>query len=341
MKIRLTIGVLAAAGLVLAGCGKSGEGTGTTGGTSGSASNGGKKYQIFVIPKGSTHEYWKAVHAGADDAAAELGANVVFQGPLKENDRESQVSLVENAISGGTDALVLAPLDSQGLVKPVKEALDKNIPVVIIDSALNSDGYASFVATDNEKGGQMDGDEMIKLLNGKGNIVVLRYAMNSASTEAREKGFEEEIRAKAPGIKILTDKLEAGPTVDTAVTNSENLLAPYKRPDGSLNLDGIFCPNESSTEGMLKVLEQNKWAGTVKFVGFDANSRLIDGLKDGHLNAIVVQNPYQIGYQGVKAAVLTLEKKPVDKRIDTGATLITKDNMNLPEQAKLLAPKQA
>ncbi|MHB8638109.1 MAG: substrate-binding domain-containing protein, partial [Fimbriimonadaceae bacterium] len=194
------------AGIALVGCnGGDTANSSTTGSTTAGGTAGGKTYNISVIPKGSTHEYWKAVHAGANDAGAKFGATINFNGPLKEDDRDSQINMVENVINSDADAIVLAPLDSKALVKPVQEAIAKKKPVVIIDSALDGSGFVSFVATDNVNGGKLDADEMIKRLNGKGKIVVLRYAVNSASTEDREKGFEDEIKAKGPGITIVSD----------------------------------------------------------------------------------------------------------------------------------------
>lgn len=343
MLNRFAMALVLAAGLALSGCNNSDNGGSTSGTTTGTAAsgNGGKTYKIAVIPKGSTHEYWKAVHAGANDAGAELGADITFKGPEKEGDRQGQVDIVDNIVSAGTDAIVLAPLDAHGLRKSVDNALAKKIPVVIIDSALDGSGFSSFVATDNEKGGQMAADELGKELNGKGKVVMLRYQPNSASTDDREKGFEEELKAKYPGITVVSDNQYAGDTVDTAQKKSEDLLAPLKGADGNLTVDGIFCPNESSTLGMLATLRAHSWAGHVKFVGFDAADQEVEALQKGDLNAIVVQNPYKIGYEGVKAAIGALKGQTVDARIDTGATLITKDNMNTPDNQKILKPKMA
>lgn len=350
MLNRFAMAVVLAAGLGLVGCNNGGDNTSssTTGTSTGTAAggdagkSGGKTYKIAVIPKGSTHEFWKAVHAGANDAAEKFGATIDFNGPHLENDRSSQQDMVENKANGDSDAIVLAPLDSKALVKPVEAAIAKNKPVVVIDSGLDSTKISSFVATDNEKGGAMAADEMIKRLNGKGKVVVLRYGTNSASTEAREKGFEDEIKAKGTGIQIVNDKLEAGPTIETAQKSSESLLQPLKGPDGKLTIDGIFCPNESSTAGMLLTLKENKWAGTVKFMGFDSSQALIDGLKGGFIDGLILQNPYKIGFEGVHQAVRALKKDPkdpVETKIDTGATLITKDNMDANKD--LLSPKQA
>ena len=327
--------------LVLVGCNSGGDTASTSGSSAppagGSADGSKKSYTIAVIPKGSTHEYWKSVKAGADAAGKELGVTIQFKGPLNENDKDDQIKLVETFTTSKVDGIVLAPLDDQALVKPVHEAVGQTIPVVIIDSALKSDETSSFVSTDNYKGGTIAGEEMVKELGDKGSLIMLRYQKGSASTDEREKGFMDVI-AKHPGIKVLSSNEEAGSTVDSAQQKSESLLGGFKNPDGSLQAQGIYCPNESSTFGMLRVLEENKWAGKVKFVGFDSSPKLIDGLKAGEINALVVQDPYNMGYQSVKTIVNLLNKKAIEKRIDTGATLVTKENMNDPKIAKLVNP---
>ena len=330
------------AALMMAGCNSGGgDSSASNGGSAASAGGdaaGGKKgLTIAVIPKGTTHEYWKSVKAGADAAGKELGVTIQFKGPLKEDDKVDQIKTVEDFTTAKVDGIVLAPLDDQALVKPVHEAIGQSIPVVIIDSALKNDESSSFVATDNYKGGALAGEQMVKLLGDKGNLIVLRYQKGSASTDEREKGFLDVI-AKHPNIKVLSSNEEAGATVDSAQQKAESLLGGFKNPDGSLQAQGIYCPNESSTFGMLRVLEENKWAGKVKFVGFDSSDKLVDGLKSKEIDALVVQDPYNMGYQSVKTIVNAINKKPIEKRIDTGATLVTLDNMKEEKIAKLLNP---
>lgn len=333
--------------LVLAGCssgGGSDTGTATNGSatstTSGTPSTD-KKLTISVIPKGATHEYWKGVRAGANEAAAEYNGSVdiQWQAPPTENDMTKQIDVVESATSNGVDGIVLAPLDLHGLTTPVNDALKKKIPVVIIDSEVaGADGILSFIATDNYKGGQMAAQALAKALNDKGSVAMLRYQKGSASTDAREKGWSDEM-AKHPGIKVVSDNQEAGATPETAYKASESLLNSLKKSDGSLSIDGMYTPNESSTFGTLRTLEENKWAGKIKFFGFDASDKLIEGLKKGEIDGLIVQNPHAMGYQGVKAIVEFIRKgtKP-EAKVDTGATLVTKANMDSPDVAKLIAP---
>jgi ribose transport system substrate-binding protein len=302
----------------------------------GSAGAGGKK-TIAVIPKGTTHEFWKSIHAGANKAGKEFGAEILWKGPLKEDDREDQIKVVEDFVTRGVSGIVLAPLDDTALRKPVADAVKSGIPVVIIDSDLKSNDYISFAATDNFKGGEAAGAELGRLLNGKGKVVMLRYAPGSASTTNREEGFLSAIK-KFPDIQVVSDNQFAGATTEAAYQASENLLAPLKKPDGSLSIDGIFTPNESSCFGMLRALQDGKFAGKVKFVGFDSSSKLVEALGNGQIDALVVQDPLNMGYKGVELMIKHLNGEKVEKRVDTGSTLVTKANMNDPKVKDLLNP---
>jgi len=297
-----------------------------------------KPLNIAVVPKGTTHEFWKSIHAGAMKAKAELGeqgrrVNVIWKGPLREDDRDQQIQVVETFMIRKVSGIVLAPLDSTALVRPVESAVKSGVPVVIIDSGLDSDAYTSFVATDNFKGGQMAGDYLAKLLGGKGNVILLRYAVGSASTEAREKGFLEAL-AKHPDIKLLSSDQYAGATRETSYQASQNLLTRFGR-----NVDGVFCPNENSTIGMTMALREiGKAGGEVKMVGFDAGSLSVADLKKGDVQGLIVQNPMFMGYKGVMTMVEHIDGKPVEKRIDTGVVLVTKENMDETEVKELLYP---
>ncbi len=289
---------------------------------------------IVVIPKGTTHVFWKSVHAGAVKASQELNVPIVWKGPLKEDDREEQIKVVENFTNLKVKGIVLAPLDDVALGGPVEDAVRAGIPVVIIDSDLKSDKHVSFVATDNYKGGTLAGEEMARLLKGKGKVIMLRYQEGSASTMNREKGFMDAI-AKHEGIEVVSQEQYAGATTASAITSSENLLARFKTADG-LSVDGIFCPNESSAAGMLTVLQSGGFAGKVTFIGFDSSEPLVAALKKGHMQATVVQDPINMGYLGVKTMVQHLKGEKVDRRVDTGATLVTPDNMEDPRVKSLI-----
>ena len=303
-----------------------------------SKSTGGKKLTIAVIPKGTSHEFWKSIHAGAVKASRELSAagsevEVIWKGPLREDDREQQIQVVEGFASQGVSGIVLAPLDNHALARPVEEAKSSGVPTVIIDSGLESQAIVSFVATDNRKGGVLGADRLGELLGGKGKVILLRYAEGSASTEEREAGFLQEMKAKYPNIELISTDQYAGATRDTAKTASENLLNRFGD-----DVQGIFCPNESTTAGMLSALQDIGKAGKVMFVGFDTSQMFIDAMTAKQLHGIVVQNPFNMGYLGVKTMVDSLQGKPVEKRIDTGVTIITPDNLNAPESQALLHP---
>jgi ribose transport system substrate-binding protein len=288
---------------------------------------GGGDLTIAVIPKGTTHSFWKAVEAGAQEAGKELGVKIVWKGPLKENDRAQQIGIVQQFVSDKVSGIVLAPLDDTALVKPVQSAAQAKIPVVIFDSALKGEqgkDFASFVATDNRKGGQLGGERLAKLLGGKGKVVLLRYQVGSASTMEREAGFLEAIQ-KNPGIELIVDNRYAGATVGEAKNAAMNLVDKLKQADG------VFCPNESSTAGMLLALRQNGLAGKVKFVGFDSSESLLDGLNKGEINALVVQNPKKMGYEGVKTLVSVIKGEEVPASVDTGVAVVDKENLGTPD----------
>lgn len=327
MKVRSTL--LAFVLLSAIGCGGLGAiscGTGDYTGTT-----------IAVIPKGTTHVFWQSIHAGAQKAATELGVDIIWRGPLREDDRDSQVSEVEGFISRGVSGIVLAPLDEAALVGPVSEAMRRNIPVVIIDSGLKGDDYVSFVATDNTKGGRMAGERLAAVMQGTGKVMLLRYAEGHDSTSRREQGFLDAI-AKHPGIEVVSSNQYGGADVEGYYKRAEALLSNYRNPDGSLAIGGLFTPNESSTFAMLRVLQDNGWAGTVRFVGFDASENLVNGLHSGALDGLIVQDPVGMGYLGVKTMVAHLRGERVERTIDTGVHLATPKNMDEPEMKELLSP---
>ncbi len=292
---------------------------------------------IAVIPKGTTHSFWKAIHAGAIKASRELEVEVIWKGPAREDDRDAQVAEVENFVSRGVSGIVLAPTDDKALRLPVGDAMRAGIPVVIIDSGLDSEDYVSFVATDNYKGGRLAGERMVERLEGKGKIVLLRYMEGSASTMERERGFLD-VMTENPGLEVVSPNQYAGATAETAYQASENLLARFKSESGSLGIDGIYTPNESSSFGMLRALQDAALAGKVILIGFDASEQMVRALENGEFDALVLQDPVNMAYLGVKTMVSHLRGEEVPERIDTGVTLVTRDNMTDPRIAELLRP---
>ena len=294
---------------------------------------------IAVIPKGTTHEFWKSIHAGAVKAERDLNAEgnavrVIWQGPLREDDRDTQIQVVENFVSRNVDGIVLAPLDARALIRPVESATAAGIPVVIIDSGLDGAAYSSFVATDNHAGGVSAAHHLAKLLDGRGNVILMRYAVGSASTEDRERGFLTTLEQDHPGVRVISSTEYAGPTRDTAYRTAQALMNRFGE-----RVDGIFAVNESSTIGMTMALREiGKAGGQVAMIGFDAGSQSIEDLKRGDVQALVVQDPMRMGYEGVLTAVKVIRGETVPPRIDTGVVLVTSENMNDEQVRKLLYP---
>ena len=302
------------------------------------------RFRIAVVPKGTTHEFWKSVHAGAVKAAREFDVDVVWKGALREDDLKGQIDVVQSFIAQGVSAIVIAPLSDRGLVSAVKAARAANIPVVVFDSDLASDDYISFVATDNEGAGRMAGDALAaRLAGGAGGaggrppakVALLRYQEGSASTGLREKGFLDAVRSH-PALQLLSESQYGGATTETSEKASENLLTAQRADSG--NLQGIFAPNESTTFGMLLALRKAGLAGKLRFVGFDASDKLVQAVRAAEIDALVVQRPFEMGYLAVQAAVRHLRGQSIDKRIDTGSTLVTRDNLDSPDIKALVSP---
>ncbi len=290
------------------------------------------KLQIAVIPKGTTNVFWKSIHAGALKAADELDVEIIWQGPQREDDRQMQIQVVQNFVSRGVDAIVLAPLDRRALVGPIQAAVARDIPVVIVDSAVDTEAITSFVATNNREGGRMCARRLAELLDNKGKIIVLRVLEGGASTTNREEGFLEEIRQIAPNIEILVDNQYGGATVEKALQISQNLLNRFD------DVDGIFAANESTTQGMLRALQTAGRAGSTSFVGFDSNETLMDGMAAGHIHGLALQDPFDMGYRGVRTAVAKINGDVFDAKVDTRIMMITPENIGAPEAQELLKP---
>lgn len=310
--------------LALSGCGSSSD----------TPSAESKKLTIAVIPKGTLHDFWKSIHAGAEKAAQELGnVEIIWKGPAQEDDREQQIQVVENFVNRGVDAIVLAPLDRTALVTPVENAMSRKVPVVVIDSGLDSEDIVSYISTDNYNGGAIAARHMGAALGGKGKVVLLRYQVGSASTELREQGFLETLKKEFPDIEILSEEQYAGATREGAVAKAENLLTRF-----GAEIDGWFCPCEPVTFGTLRALQNKGMAGKIKVVGFDAGDEVVTALRNGEIDALVLQDPINMGYLGVKIAVEHLQGKPVQKSISTGENLVTKANMEEPKYKELHSP---
>jgi ribose transport system substrate-binding protein len=298
-------------------------------------SDGGGPLRIAVVPKGTTHEFWKSVHAGAGKAAQELGVEIIWKGPLKEDDLKAQIDVVDSFVAQGVSGIVVAPLSDKGLSASVHAAVQAGIPVVVFDSDLAGDEHTSFVATDNFAAGRLAAGELARRMGDTGNVIVLRYQVGSASTAHREEGFLAAIK-EHPNIHVVSDNQYGGATTESAFAMSENLVVSQKAESG--NIQGVFTPNESTTFGMYLALRKANLTGKVHFVGFDASDKLVRAVYEGSIDALVLQNPFNIGYLAVKTMTQHLRGQPVEKRIDTGARIANKANLESPEIVELLHP---
>jgi ribose transport system substrate-binding protein len=339
--VKLFVPVLVALSLCLAGCSGSSE---SNSGSEGSKANTGAEtasrksgsgLKIAFIPKGSMHEFWKTMEAGAKKGAEETGAELLWKAPIKEDDRAEQIKVVETFTSQKVSGIVLAPLDKDALASPAKAAVSAGVPVLVVDSAISGMDPVSFIATNNFDAGKLSAKELAKSMGGTGKVVMLRYLEGSASTMERESGFLE--GAKEAGLEVVSAEQYGGASRDSAQTASESLLIRYKSGD-KLSIQGVFTPNESTTFGMMRALESSGLFGTVKLVGFDSSKELIDGVKSGKIAGLLLQDPFKMGYLGVKSMVQHLKGEKIEGKIDSGAVFVTKDNLDS-EAVKSVLPK--
>jgi ribose transport system substrate-binding protein len=288
---------------------------------------------IEVIPKGTTNVFWQSVHAGAQKAGEDFHYEVVWNGPPLETEYARQANIVEDAVNRGVSGIVLAPAHSSALVPAVRRALAAHIPVTIFDSGINlaPADYVSYVATNNELGGRMAADRAGEVLKGRGQVAIVGVAPGSVSTSQREQGFRDEITAKFPSIHVV--ELRYG-MADVARSRAvaEDILTAH--PD----LDGIFASNESSSVGALQALKSRGLATKVKLIGFDAGPILVDALRAGTIDSLVVQDPFQIGYQGVKTMAEKLNGQTPPAHVDTPIHLVTQANLYDPAIQKVILP---
>lgn len=292
---------------------------------------------VALVPKGATHVFWKTVEAGAKEAGGELGVEIVWSAPQKEDDRAQQMAMVDTLVLRKVDALCLAPLDAVALRDKAVRATEAGIPVVIFDSPLAKPEGASagYVGTDNYAAGKKAGEGLAAALNGKGRVIMLRYQVGSASTEAREEGFLAGVKA-SPGIEVISDNQYGGATTASAIEKSKALLLRFS---GERAPDGIFCCNQSTTIGMLQALQQRGLAGKVRFIGFDPTLSLVEALRKGEITGLIAQDPFSMGRKSVEAAVAKLRGQAIPEKTDTGSVLVTGQNVDTPEVQKVIKPQ--
>ncbi len=326
-------------GLTVSGCAKpAAETDGAASSTSASqagqpasSASGGsvKRLQIAVMPKGTAASYWQAVKAGAEQAGKEDNADIIWQGPGSEGSITEQINLVQTQITNKIDGIVIAACDAEALVKPLQDAKAKGIPVVTIDSGVsNKDVSLAYIATDNVAGGRAAADALAKAVGEKGEVGLLIFQKGAASSDDREKGFEEGLK-KYPNLKIVST-LEANDP-QKATDTVTNMLTAHA------GIAGIFAANEPNGIGAANALKQKGLAGKVKLVAYDSSPEEIKAVSDGIIQATIVQAPFQMGYKGVKTVLQAIKKQPIPAAfIDSGMTVVTKENLNSPEVQKLV-----
>lgn len=291
-----------------------------------------RRLEIAVVPMGTTHEFWKSVHAGALTAGRELDVDILWKGPLRETDRNEQLQIVETLAGSGIDALVLSPIDDRALVRPVAEAAAAGIPTVVFNTALAGGSPVATIATDNDRGGVLAAREIGRRTGGRGRLVLMRVTEGVEGTLRREEGFLRAIRSEFPGLDVVSENQYGGASIETAYQTMENLLARFAAPDA------VFTPNESTTFGALRALEDHGLAGRVVHVGFDSSAKLVEALAAGKLAGLVLQDPFAMGYRSVTAAVARLRGRPHETSGVTAVVLATRDNMEEPDIRRLIRP---
>lgn len=288
------------------------------------------KPQILVSPKGLVHSFWLTVKAGAVKAGEDFDAGIIWKGPSVETDIATQIAIIEDYINKKIDAIVMAACDAKGMVPVIERAHVAGIPVVTIDSGVESDVPYSFIATDNIAAAKKAANALSELVGGKGEVACIPFVPGAATSIMREQGFKEGLK-NHPGLELVAVQYSQS-DVATGMAVTENILTAHP------NLAGIFAANEAGAIGCAQALVSRGVAGKVKLVAFDAAENEIQALENNSIQALVVQNPFKMGYMGVKTAMDVIQGKQVPKRIDTGVAVVTKENLHDPEIQKLLYP---
>lgn len=291
---------------------------------------------IPLIVKDTTSAYWQIVLAGGRKAGKDLGVNVPELGAQSESDINGQISILENAVSEKPAAIVISPTQFAALGPPITEAA-KKVKIIGIDSAADSKAFTSFLTTDNVQGGRVAADGLAAAITAKygkaeGDVALITSIPGVGSLDQRAKGFKEQIAAKYPGLKLVADKVADGQAT-TALNIMTDLIT------ASSNLRGVFASNLIMAQGAGQAIAENKMADKIKLIGFDSDTKLVKFLSDGTIAALVVQDPFRMGYDGVKTALAASKGEKVEANVDTGANLITKENMTSPRSQELLNPK--
>jgi len=286
---------------------------------------------IAVVPKSQALIFWQTVHAGAVAAGREYGVEIRWNGPASEIDFTRQINIVDDFVNQHVNGIVLAPTNGDSLVPIVERAAQENIPVTIFDSGINTDRYLSYVSTDNYKGGVLAAERLGAVLPTGGEIAMIGTIPGSVSTTERENGFRDAVGRKFPELKIVAFQYGMADRAKSLAV-AEDILTAH--PD----LVGIFCSNESGTVGAVQGAKSKGVIGRIKIVGFDTSPPLIEDLRAGNIDSLVLQNPFRMGYLSVRTIIDRLHGKIPRKRIDTEVTVVTAANINEPAIQELVNP---
>ena len=286
---------------------------------------------MAVIPKGTSHLFWVSVQAGALAAGKQFDLEILWNGPATETDYSRQIQIVDSMVAQQVDGIAIAASERKALVGAIDRVMAAGIPVSVFDSGIDSDNYTSFIATDNYEAGKLGARKLAELLGGKGTVAVIMHAPGSLSTMDRERGFTDAVKADFPGLRIVAEQFGMSDRAKSRAA-AENILAAH--PD----LDGFFASTEPSSTGISLALKAREMNGKVKFVAFDSSEAMIEDLRAGTIHAMVVQNPFKLGYEAVRTIHEKLSGRTPEKRIDLPARVITREDLDTPEIRELLNP---
>ena len=314
MRRRWLVGTVALA-LLLAACGGNDEGGGGAGGGAE------QQYSLTLIQGVKGDQFYVTMQCGAQEAAAAAGATLDVTAP-DEFDASLQTPVVNAVVAKKPDAILIAPTDTQAMIPPLTQAKAAGIKLVFVDTTTENGAELaeSEIASDNEEGGREAARSLAELTGGKGSVLVINVKPGISTTDARAKGFEEEIK-KTPGLKYIGQEY-SNDKPEVAASKTTAALAAH--PD----LVGIFGTNLFSAEGAATGLRSAGATEKVKIVGFDAGPKQVEDLEQGIVQALIAQKPADIGKAGVEQAIAALKGEPVQKKIGTGFVVVTKENMN-------------
>ncbi len=286
---------------------------------------------IGVVPKGVNHLFWQSVHAGAVAAGRERGVRIDWNGPASETEYSRQIQIIDAMIARRVDGLAIAAADQVALVGVVDRAMAQGIPVTVFDSGLRSTNYTSFVATNNYAAGEAGARRLGQMIGGRGRVAMVMHAPGSLSTLEREKAFDAVMSQEFPGITVVARQFGMSDRA-RAMSVTEDIFTAHP------GLDAVFASAEPSTVGVSQAIKARGLAGKLKFVGFDSSESLVEDLRAGVVTALVVQDPFQIGYRAVGTLVEKLQGGTPPKRIDCAAAVITAADLEKPEVMRLVRP---